>query len=270
MLCPNCKNEQKDTATFCSVCGVNMPELLAPPKKLGRLGFIYKKPSSKCLTFNIVSWVIAIICIILTITSNANILVGDLTETFALDIAQETMGNQADLDRYLDDLGDFIDDAEDALNENKDKIKRDAYKDAKDLIKKAKELEKMPSVNNLRAVTDTYEELFGEHGFDAKKSGLDLNYDTSALTSELEDLVDIVKILSIIIICYIILLVVIFILAAIFKNTALAVLGTILATLTGVFFSNILTGTLLLATCITLIVFTALVNKEYKAYSKAE
>lgn len=270
MLCPNCKNEQKETSTFCSVCGVNMIELTNPSQKLTRLGFIYKKPTKKCLTLNIISWVLAIICIILAITSNANILVGDLTDTFAIEVAKETMGNQADLNSYIDDLGNYVDAAEDALAQNKDKIKRNDYKNAKELLKKAKELEKMPSIENLREIANTYDELFGKRGFDIDKYDINLKYDATALFSEIEKLVDVVNIISIIICCYIALIVVILLISAVFKNTALAVLGTILATITGVFFTNILTGTILFALGIALIVFTAIVNKQYKNYSKAE
>lgn len=280
MFCPNCGNNIPDNSAFCGYCGTSFAAQAAPayapaaPDTAYAQPYGYAQPGTSAkmrgvskkqflateagpeaqkagkMAMTMFAVILALI-LLATITVNTISVVNLPIIKMAVDERE-----REELVDSMEQASELLEDAEDMLDDIKDEFGGKAYRQTKKVINKWEKLSRKISLAHLIAVVDATHDL------------ADGVSDKLGMDGEVEELEDIAKILKTVrTITYIfgVVIVLLALWAATKKLTGVCVLGILLSVPVYCLLASVLLGILILVAFIVLAVFTAKVNKAWKA-----
>jgi len=277
MVCPSCgANIQDETLVVCPRCGayVAPPKTQTPNKSgvsIGRdvpgglsAGKYYASHATpRTKLFAKLSWVAALLCVILFIGSYINALNTSIEDIPLFSFALSSAGtSSAEIDREKKDLTDRIDYIEDLVDDHDDDLtskERDVVKEALTVLKKCT---KNISINNVKELINVSEKI-EDLDFDDAQS---IKRSIGSAGGELTDAVDLI---SSIILWPMLIALIFTAIGGALRSRGLVIAGLVFTVLYTLIFCGALFLILLVAAHAVLIYLLSYIKAEYKAYRAA-
>ncbi len=276
MFCPNCGTNLPENATFCSNCGTSISTAsasvtppTAPVVRMKKGQYLKSElASAKAKALSKAVLIIFAVCALIVVLSISNLLNGAVHKLPVMSVALEENEIES-FEKELDELDSIVDDARGIYEENKDKVDKDTAKAIEKALDKTEKFSKNPSLSNMQSLVSELRALDEKHTDEIEKAGLSDKLDIDGFSNEFEGASCILDTLKVIFIMLGAAIIIFTLVATLFKRTAFAIFGLILALPICAFCGGAVYTVLATVTFITIIVMVAMINGEYKKYKKS-